>query len=321
MHEQGPCPLHSLLNPCHHHCNTLILNAIAALPVRDGHEVVSGISCFRWWSLLQYREHVWEGCHGKSKTLLSAALECGFMTFTNSSPKELPVEDNSDLPVCLAHPGESHWFKIPRLESQEIFKPEKLWQVIVICITLVEYTSSTASEKMTPWKIISLWIWFMISDFLNAYCNEQVIEARICLFWKFSAYLSLVCHYKTRLLPSKSAIRCICESPIWHLESLFIILHLSDSVHSDSQSKSLVRKNLKLIVDFDLSRSTGRFESHQFVWMRKQWVRMCLLVLLSSPHVIGPYGTGETNSYRTLWNDYLFLVLIVWEWYFWPGTI
>jgi hypothetical protein len=43
-HGKGPRPLRSLLNRRHQHRNTLILNAIAALLVRNGREVVSVVN-------------------------------------------------------------------------------------------------------------------------------------------------------------------------------------------------------------------------------------------------------------------------------------
>jgi hypothetical protein len=92
----------------------------------------------------------------ESSTALVVAQERGFTTFTDASPKDPHFENTSDLRVRLAYPGESHWPKISPLDTWEMGDLEKLWQVIVICMTsLVDYISATVSERMTPCKIIS----------------------------------------------------------------------------------------------------------------------------------------------------------------------
>jgi hypothetical protein len=127
----------------HQHRNTLILNAIAALLVRDSCDIVSvvnrGLGDGHYCIMgNKYTKVVMDGdddFNDKSTKLFSVALESRFTTFTDAGPKDPHFKDTSDPWVRLAHPGKSHWSKISQLESQEIFKLDKLWQVIVICMT------------------------------------------------------------------------------------------------------------------------------------------------------------------------------------------
>jgi len=230
-HGKGPRPLRSLLNLRHQHRNTLILNAISALLVRDGRDVVSVVNrgsgdghyCIMGNA---YTKVVMDGDDDfdeESTKLLSAALECGFTTFTNAGPKDPHFKDTSDPRVRLAHPGKSHWSKISQLESREIFELDKLWQVIVICMTsLVDYTSATGSEKMTPWKTISS---RQLTFSMFTARNKTPIQ-RSTSFGNFPLIFLWF-----------AAIRHICELSIGHLEGLFIILQLSNSVYFGSSPR------------------------------------------------------------------------------------